>query len=162
MRTPSADPVLTVTDGDRLGPGSSSRVRRALLVGIGTAAVGLGVIGIFLPVLPTTPFLLLAAACYARGSRRFYVWLMTNRWCGESIRNYREGRGVPLRQKVLTLALLWITIGATACLAVSLWWVRLLLLAVAVGVTIHLLMLKTLKPDATCRGAGETRESPDP
>lgn len=116
-----------------------------VLIGIGTLCVALGAIGVVLPVLPTTPFLLLAAACYARSSERFYVWLMTNRWCGAYIRNYREGRGIPLRQKVLTLALLWTTIGASACFAVSNGWVRLLLLAIAAGVTLHLLHIPTFR-----------------
>ena len=121
---------------------------RALLVILGTICVALGVLGIFLPVLPTTPFLLLAAACYARSSERFYHWLMTNRWCGEYTRNYREGRGIPLKQKALTILSLWLTVGSTAWLAVSQWWVRLILLGIAVGVTIHLMKVKTYKPKA--------------
>jgi hypothetical protein len=103
-------------------------------------------LGMFLPLLPTTPFLLLAAICYARSSERFYHWLMTNRWCGEYIRNYREGRGILLKQKVLTILLLWLTIGSTAWLAISQWWVRWILLGIAVGVTIHLVKIKTFKP----------------
>jgi uncharacterized membrane protein YbaN (DUF454 family) len=100
----------------------------------------------FLPILPTTPFLLLAAVCYARSSKRFYDGLLTNRWCGEYIRNYREGRGIPRQQKAVTITLLWLTIGATAGLAVSLWWMRLFLIGIAVGVTIHLLRIKTFTP----------------
>ncbi len=117
-----------------------------MLIGAGTLCVALGVVGMFVPLLPTTPFLLLAAACYARSSQRFYRWLMTNRWCGAYIRNYRAGRGLPLRQKIMVLALLWTTIGATALCVVSLWWVRLLLMLIAVGVTLHLLWIKTYKP----------------
>ena len=119
---------------------------RALLIILGTLCVALGVLGMFLPVLPTTPFLLLAATCYARSSERFYHWLVTNRWCGEYIRNYREGRGIPLKQKAVTILLLWLTIGSTAWLAISQWWVRLILLGVAIGVTIHLVKVKTYKP----------------
>ena len=119
---------------------------RVLLIILGTLCVALGVLGMFLPVLPTTPFLLLAATCYARSSERFYHWLMTNRWCGEYIRNYREGRGIPLKQKALTILLLWLTIGSTAWLAISQWWVRWILLGIAVGVTIHLVKIKTYKP----------------
>lgn len=119
---------------------------RTLLIFLGTLCVVLGVLGIFLPVLPTTPFLLLAAICYARSSKRFYHWLMTNRWCGTYIRNYREGRGIPLKHKVLTISLLWLTIVSTAWLAVSAWWLRLIMLGIAVGVTIHLVKIKTYKP----------------
>ncbi len=101
----------------------------------------------FVPLLPTTPLLLLAAICYARSSPRFYNWLMTNRWCGEYIRNYRAGRGIPRKQKVLTILLLWLTIGYAVWFVVSLWWVRLILGGIAVGVTLHLIMIKTLKPE---------------
>ncbi len=122
-------------------------LKRALLIALGTLCVALGVLGVFLPVLPTTPFLLLAAFCYGRSSKRFYNWLMTNRWCGRYIRNYREGKGIPLRQKTLTITLLWLTIGLTALWAVSLLWLRLALLVIAVGVTIHLVKTKTLRPE---------------
>jgi hypothetical protein len=120
---------------------------RTLLIVGGTLCVALGILGMFLPVLPTTPFLLLAAVCYARSSKRFYDWLMTNRWCGAYIRNYREGRGITLRQKALTISLLWLTIGYAVWFVLSLWWVRLILLGVAGGVTFHLIRMKTLKPE---------------
>lgn len=120
---------------------------RTLLVIAGTLCVALGVLGMFLPVLPTTPFLLLAAVCYARSSKPFYHWLTTNRWCGAPIRNYREGRGITLRHKVLTLSLLWLTIGYTACFVLPLWWAKLSLLGVAGGVTFHLVRMKTFKPE---------------
>jgi len=112
---------------------------KMLLIACGTLSVALGVLGVFLPVLPTTPFLLLAAACYARSSEKLYEWLLGNRWFGHYIRDYREGKGIPLRRVAVAIALLWLTIGYTAIVAVSLWWVRLALLAIAGGVTVHLL-----------------------
>lgn len=118
---------------------------RLLFIILGSLCLGLGLIGMIIPVLPTTPFLLLAAYFYARSSQRFYIWLTTNRWFGEYIRNYREGRGMPLRHKVITIALVWLSIGSTALLAVSSWWMRAILLAIAVGVTIHLARIKTPK-----------------
>ena len=121
---------------------------RTLLVLCGTLCVALAVVGMFLPVLPTTPLLLLAAVCYARSSRRFYHWLTTNRWFGEYVRNYREGRGIPLKQKALIILLLWLTIGYAACFVVSLWWLKLILFGIAVAVTIHVAGIKTLKPAA--------------
>lgn len=121
---------------------------RTLLIVAGTFFVALGVAGIFLPLLPTTPFLLLAAVCYARSSPRFYHWLLTNRWFGEYLRNYREGRGIPFKQKVFTILLLWLSIGYTAGFVVSLWWVKLILLGIAVGVTYHLVKIKTFQPQA--------------
>ena len=119
--------------------------QKALLIFLGTVSVALGVLGMFLPILPTTPFLLLAAICYSRSSERFYHWLMTNRWCGAYIRNYREGGGLSLKQKVFTLVFLWLTIGVTMRAAASQWWVRLILLGIAVGVTIHLIKINTCK-----------------
>ena len=121
---------------------------RVLLIACGTLCVALGVLGVFMPVLPTTPFLLLAAICFARSSERFYHWLLNNRWFGEYIKNYREGRGIPLRIKILTLIALWLTIGFTTLFVVSAWWGQLVFWGVAVGVTIHLVRIKTLNRDA--------------
>lgn len=118
----------------------------ALITG-GSACVALGVVGMFLPVLPTTPFLLLAAVCYARSSQRLYHWLLTNRWFGAYIRNYREGRGISRSHKTAVLLLLWLTIGSSAVFAVQLWWVRLLLIGIAIGVTIHILKIPTCRPE---------------
>ena len=124
---------------------SFRRLTRFILIAVGTSSLALGIAGIFLPILPTTPFLLLAAACYARSSRRFYHWLMSNRFFGEYIKNYVERRGVPLRVKVSSLALLWITIGCSAAFATDTLWLRILLAVIAVGVTVHILSLHTLK-----------------
>jgi uncharacterized membrane protein YbaN (DUF454 family) len=124
------------------------KLKKNALVVCGTLSVGLGTIGIFIPLLPTTVFYLLAAYCYAHSSQKFYNWLMTNPWFGEYIRNYREGRGIPLKQKIFSISLLWLTIGYSVWFVVSLWWVRLILLAIAIGVTIHLVVLKTFKPES--------------
>ena len=118
--------------------------QRWLYVIAGSVSVGLGTLGIVLPLLPTTPFLLLAAYCYAKSSERFYTWLITNRYFGEYIRNYREKNGVPMKIKVYTLILLWATICFSAFYVVSLIWVRIILMVIATGVTIHVLSIKTL------------------
>ena len=118
-----------------------------LLVAVGTLAVGLAVVGIFIPVLPTTPFLLLAAACFMRSSNRLYNWLIHHKWFGEYVRHYREYRAITLREKVLTLVVLWVGISTTAIFAVTLWWVRALLAAIAVGVTLHVTHIRTLTPE---------------
>ena len=73
---------------------------RLLLIIAGTVSVGLGIIGMFIPLLPTTPFLLLAAACYARSSQRLYHWLLYNKWFGKYIRNYLQRKGIPLKLKI--------------------------------------------------------------
>lgn len=122
-----------------------NRTKRALLAACGLAAVGLGVIGIFLPLLPTTPFLLLAAACFFRSSERLYGWLLHHQRLGRYVRQYRENRSIPLKAKLATLGLLWATLAFSGLVVVSALWARLLLLAVGVGVTLHLLAMKTLK-----------------
>jgi uncharacterized protein len=120
-----------------------NRIFRAFLVVIGTLSVALGVLGILLPILPTTPFLLLAAYCYARSSDRFHQWLLSNRWFGTYIRNFQEGRGMSLRQKVVTIALLWLAVGFTVVFVLSAIWGRLIMLAIAAGVTTYLGRLRT-------------------
>ncbi|HOC18828.1 MAG TPA: YbaN family protein [Vicinamibacterales bacterium] len=127
-------------------PAGMSRVRRVLFTATGFAATGLGVLGIILPLMPATPFLLLAAYFFSRSSPRFHRWLLTNRVFGSYIENYRSGRGLSLTEKVVTIATLWIALAITAATAVGVWWGRALLLAVAIGVTTHLLRLPTCRP----------------
>lgn len=120
-------------------------IRKALLIFAGTLCVGLGVLGMFLPLLPTTVFLLLAAYCYSRSSEKFHNWLLNNRWCGSYIENYKSGKGISVRQKASTIATLWLSIGVSMWL-VGGFWIDLLLAAIALGVTIHLVMIKTYRP----------------
>lgn len=101
----------------------------------------IGVIGIFIPILPTTPFLLLAAACYLRSSPRFHRWLMNNRLFGVYIRNYTEGRGIPVKVKLFTIALLWATIGISIWLAANL-VVTIILSVIAAAVTLHIVFIR--------------------
>jgi uncharacterized membrane protein YbaN (DUF454 family) len=112
---------------------------------LGWLFLALGAIGLFLPLLPTTPFLLLAAASFTRSSDRFYKWLIYHPVLGSYIRNYREHHAITLQAKVVSLSALWIVIGTTAIVAVDSLWLRLLLLVIACGVTIHLLRMKTMK-----------------
>ena len=121
------------------------KLQRSLLLAAGSLFVVLGFLGIIVPVLPTTPFLLLSAACFARSSDRFYQWLLNNRYLGGYIRNYREHKGIPLRSKILTLIFLWSTIAYSALLVVDILWMRILLLVVATGVTVHIVTFPTLK-----------------
>jgi len=123
---------------------SKTSLRKWLLIAAGLIALGLGVTGVFIPLLPTTPFLLLAAACFFRSSNRLYSWLIHHKWFGPYIRYYREYKAITLRAKIATLALLWGVIGYTAFGIVTLWWVRALLGIIALGVTTHILSLKTL------------------
>ena len=126
---------------DHGGPAEGLR-KQALLVA-GSIALGLGVIGVFVPLLPTTPFLLLAAACYIRSSPRVYRWLMANRLLGTYISNYRSGAGVPRRMKVASVCLLWLTIGYSAAFVVHSALVRVILVLIAIGVTVHIASVPT-------------------
>lgn len=100
---------------------------RIALVVAGTGFVGIGVVGIVVPGLPTTPFLLLAAACYARSSRRFYHWLMSNRLFGPSIRQWRESRTIPRRTKIWAVVLTVLSFGVTIFVFAPFLWVKLVL-----------------------------------
>lgn len=135
-------------------------VRKAILIFTGTLCVGLGVLGMFLPLLPTTVFLLMAAYCYSRSSERFHNWLLNNRLCGPYISNYKSGRGISVRQKITTIGVLWLSIGFSIWITGSNLWVTLLLLAIAAGVTIHLLMIKTYRPEAEPARAEPAGELP--
>ncbi len=122
---------------------SSSRLGRALWASAGTISLGIGLVGIVVPVLPTTPFLLIAAACYLRGSVRMYNWMVSNGYVGRYIADYVEGRGISVRAKAASITALWVLIALSAILATENNVTRAILLAVAVAVTVHILMLKT-------------------
>jgi uncharacterized membrane protein YbaN (DUF454 family) len=146
---------ISARKGDRAdsGHGTKREVRapnrlvRGLLVVAGTVCVGLGVLGIFLPLLPTTPFLLLAAACYGSSSRRFYQWLLNNRWFGDYLRDYREKKGVPLKVKLFAISLLWLTILLAVAFVVDILPIRIVLILIAGLVTTHILRIRTLRAD---------------
>lgn len=121
-----------------------SKFQRILLITGGIICLFLGTIGLFLPILPTTIFYILAAGAFARSSDRLYSWIMNHRLFGRFIRNYRLYHAVPMASKVISVAFLWLTIGATVLLAVQVWWLRAILLLIAIGVSWHILALKTL------------------
>lgn len=121
-------------------------MKKKLLVAAGTVSTGLGILGIFLPVLPTTPFLLLAAACFVRSSERLHYRLLHNRYLGWYILDYVEGRGMTKRHKAVTIAMLWLAIIATVLftgLHISL---RILLVVIALLVSTHIARLPTKPP----------------
>ena len=114
---------------------------RYIYNGLGSLFVVLAFLGLFLPLLPTTPFLLLAAACYGRGSERCYRWLMEHPWFGETIRRYQSGHGIPRKARNKTLAILWGTLLISAWFVSDRSWLHLILLSVGVGVTWYLMRL---------------------
>ncbi|OPZ98657.1 MAG: Inner membrane protein YbaN [Bacteroidetes bacterium ADurb.Bin416] len=112
---------------------------------LGSISLALGLIGIVVPVLPTTPFLLLSAALYVKGSQRLYNWLMHHPKLGPYITNFRVYRAIPLKTKVVAIVSLWVTMLITVVFFIPLVWVKILLLAIAVAVTWHILSFKTLR-----------------
>jgi len=118
---------------------------RALFFVAGTISLAVGTIGIVLPILPTTPLLLLALACYCRSSKRMTKWVLTNKYFGSYIRRYKEGKGIPIKTKIIALAALWITISYSAFFIVNIWIVQLILFAIATAVSIHIIRLPTYR-----------------
>ena len=112
---------------------------------LGTLSLVLGIMGIFLPVLPTTPFLLLSAAMYMRSSQRLYDWLMSHKHLGAYIKNFREYKALPLRVKIVSVTMVWLTLLYCAIFVAKEWWMSTMFIAIAIGVTIHILSYKTLK-----------------
>ena len=133
-----------------------NQLARALWIAAGLICVGLGAIGIVLPIVPTTPFLLAAAACFCKSSSRLYDWLLNNRWFGDYIRNYKEGKGIPMKTKITAITILWVTILVSVIFFLSrilppflVLPMQLIMIAVAVVVSIHLLRLPTFKKTCT-------------
>lgn len=132
------------TDSTR-GDDYRSKIRRGFYFAFGTVFLIFGGVGVFLPILPTTPFLLLSAACYYKSSKRMHHWMLNNRWFGNYLKNYAEGKGISLRAKIFTISLLWLLIIYSVFFAVNDMIAQLILLSIAFGVTIHLIKLPTLR-----------------
>jgi len=109
----------------------------------GTLSIILGVIGIFVPLLPTVPFLLLASYCYAKSSEKFHQWLMNSSWFGKIIRDYQEGKGVPIGIKIFSIILLWSVMGYMILTVVESMFMKILLFVIGIAVTVHLMTLKS-------------------
>lgn len=120
---------------------------KIVLIIIGTTFVILGVLGIFLPLLPTTPFLLLGASCYVKSSPNLYDWLLGNKYLGCYIKNYSEGNGIPLKVKVMAIAILWSTMSYSIAFVVGNLYIRICLGLIASAVTYHIISRKTLMQD---------------
>ena len=125
---------------------TSKKYRMKILYTVlGSLSLALGILGIFLPVLPTTPFLLLSAAMYMRGSQRLYDWLMAHKHLGPYIKNFREHRALPLRVKTVSVSMVWATLLYCAFFVAKEWWMSVMFIAIAIGVTVHILSYRTLK-----------------
>jgi uncharacterized membrane protein YbaN (DUF454 family) len=130
----------------------NNRIIRALWLSLGIVCLILGTVGMVLPILPTTPFLLAASACFCKSSERMNNWLLNNKWFGAYIRNYKEGHGIPMKTKIIALAILWITISISTVFflgrllpAFLVLPIQLVMAVVAVCVTIHIVRLPTYR-----------------
>lgn len=123
----------------------TSKPLRFFLLSISSVSLGLGVVGIFLPLLPTTPFLLLSAACYARSSPRFYNWLMNHRQFGPPLRRWKEQRSISRKHKILALSLLGLTLAPALILWIPLVPVKILVGGIGAAVATFILRQPTFK-----------------
>ncbi len=128
-------------DGDDAVREHASPVVRWLLLGAGTVCVALGLVGLFLPVLPTTPFMLLAAACYARASKRFYYWLLSNRTFGPMIHEWRKHRSIPYRTKIAAIGLMLVTLAISIVFFVEPAWLKAVLAAMGLALAVWMYRL---------------------
>lgn len=138
-------------------------MKRYLMIAAGTLFFVLGAVGVFVPVLPTTPFLLLTAFFYLRGSPRLHAWLMHHRLFGEYIYNYVHFRAIKKHTKIGTLLFLWSMLTLSAILVDNL-HIRIVLAVVGIGVTIHLLKIKTLTEEqaTACRERQNSTDAQKP
>lgn len=117
---------------------------KLLFVVLGCISLGLGVIGVFFPILPTTPFLLLTAFLFAQSSSKLHDWLLHHKYLGSYIKDFLEYKSISLRVKIFSISMLWLTIFLSIYL-VEIVLVKIFLLIIALGVTIHILSFKTKK-----------------
>lgn len=117
---------------------------KAFLIIIGTLSIAMGVIGIVVPLLPTTPLVLLGAACYVKASDELYQRLTRNKWLGGYIRDFREKNGITLKNKVLSLSLMWISILGTILFLAINFWLAAALIIIAVTVSAYILSFNTI------------------
>ena len=138
--TTTPDPGIRIR---RRGVVADSRAARIAFIVGGHVCLGLGVTGVILPVLPGVVFLIGSAACYARGSMRFYNWLLGHRWLGPPVRDWEDHRAMTVRAKVVSLVMLVGGIAVTIVFFVKLLWVRVMLALLAIGLTTLILFIKT-------------------
>jgi uncharacterized membrane protein YbaN (DUF454 family) len=121
-----------------------SEFLRWILICCGWFSIVVGVVGIILPLIPTVPFLLLAAACFARSSERFHGWLIEHAQLGPLVRDYLQSGGIPLRVKKMAIGMVWISFPVSAFLFVPVVWLKIVLMASAAAITLYLLRLPTI------------------
>ena len=122
--------------------GRVKRSKGAMLTLVALVAIGLGILGIVTPILPTTPFLLVAAGLLLRASPRLHRWIHMNRLTGPFLRAYTDGVGLSRSRKVATIGVLWATLLISGWIVHERWWLLAILGTVGTGVTIHVMTLR--------------------
>lgn len=121
-----------------------SNWRRLLWISLGSISLVIGAIGIIVPILPTTPLIILAAFCFGKGSPALHHWLITNRYFGHYIKDYQDGKGVPLRIKFSAVILVWTSV-LFSLLVIPLIAVKIFMGALAIFLTIFIFTSPLLK-----------------
>lgn len=120
-----------------------NNILRITLISLGIISLTLGIIGIFVPILPTTPFLLASVALFAKSSPKLYYKLLNNKYLGEYIKNFRIHKSIPLKTKIFAISLLWISIATSIIFFIKILWVKILVASIASVVTYYILSFKT-------------------
>ena len=120
-------------------------VKKVTFIILGSISLWLGIIGLFLPVLPTTPFLLLTAWLYAKSSPRLYQWLICNKYFGRYIQRYRDGLGIPMKTKIVAITTMWLTILTSLIFFVEPLYLKIIMFLIASAVTYHLVSRPTFR-----------------
>jgi len=118
-------------------------MKKTLLLIIGTLSLGLGVVGIFLPVLPTTPFLLLALTCYMKSSQKMYDYILSNKYLSFYVKDYMSHKGIPVKAKLRAILLIWFSIGFSIIFIVDRMILRMILLVTGISISIFIWTRKT-------------------
>lgn len=129
--------------GKRGGRQVKSEMLRLILIGVGWFSIACAVVGLFLPLVPSVPFLLLAVFCFSRSSEKFHTWLVEHRHLGPILKDYLVHGGISLKIKAAAVCAIWISFPISAWLVESI-WAKVLLLTVAAGVTVYLLLIPTV------------------
>ena len=120
-------------------------MKKALFITLGTISLLIGIIGIIVPGLPTTTFLLITAALYVRSSEKLYTWLLNHRILGRYIKEYRKNKAISKKTKIYSISIMWVMILLSAFVFIDINYVRIILLACGIAGTVVILRVPTLK-----------------
>ena len=118
-------------------------VTRLIFMSFGFTFLVIGAVGIVIPILPTTPFIIVSAFCFSKSSKRFERWISQNRYFGSYIENYKTKKGVPRDVKLQSIVFLWIMLIISGLIFSNSVYIPIILVVVGVAVTLHIALLKT-------------------